>query len=102
MGGCAAARAEVGANATYRGVSYPFLRLPPDCVRKAPGVGRIGEHIVLPAARADSRTYLYGLLKTDGLEGAQFDCSFPAGFRDARVWISGQRIGCRTPTSSWS
>lgn len=96
LGGSAKADPREGTMVFFDGHEYPFMRMPEDAVRETPGLGRCREAIFLPAARADTRTLLYKLLKVDRVTGAGFECAFPAGFRSANIWISGRKIPNRS------
>jgi hypothetical protein len=95
LGGPEKAMPRRGTTAAFRGAEYAFLPLPSNAVREASGFGGKNACIALPGARPDARTYLYGVLDVPEEQGAHLDCTYPLGYRSARVWFDGVPVADR-------
>jgi hypothetical protein len=92
LGGCASSQPQRGTAVTYRGRRFRFVPLPKTAVGRISGALRKTEYIVIPAAGADSRTFLYGLLNVEGEQGCLLDRRSAMGDRWSEVWINGRRF----------
>ena len=92
LGGVAKASPTEGTLLEYGEKTFSFMPLPVGAAFKTAGLGAKKECIKIPGAKADTCSYLYGIVDVPKAVGVKWDCSHPLGFRMSRSWINGQEV----------
>ena len=92
LGGVARANPTEGTLLEYGEKTFSFMPLPMGAAFRTAGLGAKKECIKIPGAKADTCSYLYGIVDVPKAVGVKWDCSHPLGFRMSRSWINGQEV----------